>query len=80
MLPMLASPVESPAMPRRPDKPVSDDDVVRYTALMTRGLRNRFGAFCKRMNEDMEDLGARWIAARLDEEEAKLLKAPRKKN
>lgn len=58
-------------MSRKPDKPPKPDDLVRFTALMTRSDRARLKSFCARTMEEMEVVGARWIMERLSDEERK---------
>jgi hypothetical protein len=69
---MSAALLESPAMPRKPEKPAGPDDLVRYTGVMTRTDRARLKSFCARTMQDMETTGVRWILERLAEEERKL--------
>ena len=54
------------------DRANRPNDEVRYLAIMTRDERARLKAFCARIGEDMERLGARWIVERLTVEERKL--------
>jgi hypothetical protein len=70
---MLAQLVQSPVMAKpKTERDPRPDDVVRFTALMTREERARLKFFCERSGKDMERIGAQWILERLAQEERKL--------
>jgi hypothetical protein len=68
--------LDSPGMAKTRDtvKPPRPDDEVRFVCNMTRDERARLKAFCARIGQDMESIGARWILDRLAAEERKLAK------
>lgn len=57
---------------RKTEAEPKEDRRVRYTARMEPEVRARLKAFCALTGQDMEDVGAAWIAERLAAEERKL--------